>query len=138
MSEPKIHHSSQIGGMLMYERTRITDDWSKVTCGSCRLEQPLAEPERAPEYRVPQHVLDMDRRLGLADELRHWEGEYAYAMNKAATAARRAEQAGAEVARIRTLPAEQEPAWRAPTPWHARAAQALWEGSPRLSKPGPY
>jgi hypothetical protein len=142
MSEDiKIHHSSQLPFLL--EGEELSSDWGKVTCSSCRLEMPLAEPERAPEYRVPQHVLDTDRRLGLADELRRAEQDYADAMKSAARAARIAEQAGQEVARIRALLAEQEPAWR--TGHHGRpeasdslsAAQAVAPVR-QLFKPGPY
>jgi hypothetical protein len=133
-----IHHRSQVVSLVLPKQDLITDDWAKVTCGSCRLERPLAEPERAPEYRVLQHVLDTDRRLGLADELAAAEREYATMSDLAAAAAREAERASRKVARIRTLLAEEEPAWRAPTPWHARAAAAISEGSARLSKPGPY
>jgi hypothetical protein len=133
-------------GLLADAQPHARADWKDVTCGSCRLEQPLAEPERAPEYRVPQHVLDTDKRLGLADELRRAEQDYTEAMQRAALAAREANAATAAAARIRTLLAEQEPAWRMPGAQGPGVAEGRSAGSERamvwtghyLSKPGPY
>lgn len=124
----------------------VTTRWDKVTCGDCRLEQPLAEAERAPEYRVPQHVKEMDRRLALADQLAAVTRTYTEAMAAAASAAREASAASAEAARIRALLAEQEPAWREYGVHPSEGAEGRSAGSERamvwtghyLSKPGPY
>ena len=62
MSEDiKIHHSSQAPN-----EANVTDDWTKVTCGGCRLEQPLFP---LPEYRVPADVLQRDALLVALDRL---------------------------------------------------------------------
>jgi hypothetical protein len=127
----------------------LAERWPDVTCPDCRLEQPLAEPQRAPEYRVPKHVLAMDRSLTLADQgvwRRHLESElavaeqdYTDAMNRAAEAARSAHLASKAAARIRTLLAEQEPAWRAMGVGASGGVQSFSGGyGSRLSKPGPY
>jgi hypothetical protein len=119
--------------------TYASPEWSEVTCGECRLEMPLAEPERAPEYRVPQHVLAMDAVLGLRDELAAAERNYDRAVAAAAEAARLAEQSSAQVARIRSLLAEHEPDWRADRVRPSGVSQGLSAGCEyRLSKPGPY
>jgi hypothetical protein len=130
-----IHHSSMPGKHDGVEIESLSSSWPQVTCRECQWERPLAEPEKAPEYRVPQHVLDMDRRLGLADELAAAERDYTEAMERAALAAREANAAGAAVARIRTLLAEEEPAWRAVG---VDASGGVQSFSAVLSKPGPY
>lgn len=41
-----------------------TSDWAKVTCGGCRLEQPM---QKRPEHRVPAGVLERDALLAELD-----------------------------------------------------------------------
>lgn len=62
MTEIKVHHNSRVsfGGLMAG-----TDDWAKVTCGSCLLERPA---EKQPEYRTPDNVARMDEALARLDE----------------------------------------------------------------------
>jgi hypothetical protein len=48
-------------------------DWSKVTCGGCRLEQPMQDVPGRREYRTPQNVIEIDRLLGEQDRKRALE-----------------------------------------------------------------
>lgn len=41
-----------------------TSDWAKVTCGGCRLEQPM---QKWPEHRMPARVLERDALLAELD-----------------------------------------------------------------------
>lgn len=60
MSEDiKIHHTSRpLSGHSEGDVT--TDDWTKVTCGGCKLEQPPQEVAGRVEYRTPANVLATD------------------------------------------------------------------------------
>jgi hypothetical protein len=46
----------------------MTADWSRVTCGPCRLEQPPDATGR-PEYQIPQNVAQRDAQLATGDML---------------------------------------------------------------------
>lgn len=58
----KIHHSSMAD--VTWPESSYTSHWPDVTCGQCRLEQPM-EAER--EYSVPADVLKRDASLAAAD-----------------------------------------------------------------------
>jgi hypothetical protein len=67
-SEDLIHHMSRAWSCdESGDDVTGTQDWDSVTCGSCKLERPLRPASEAPEYRTPQHVLDMDAKLGAGD-----------------------------------------------------------------------
>lgn len=49
------HHASVACGVMTYKGVTLTtsEDWTKVTCGDCRLEQSMQT--KAHEYRIPTH-----------------------------------------------------------------------------------
>src|SRR6188508_2125271 len=79
MSEDiKIHHRSLQGQHSTVVRNEATDDWTKVTCGDCKLEMPVAAVAGRTEYRTPADVAarDADPAIGgpsLADMLTEHE-----------------------------------------------------------------
>jgi len=72
-----VHHISQAPSDFS---GRMTNDWSKVTCGTCRLKQPVSA-EATPgvvEYQIPENVRQRDAQLAREDAERQWQRERAF------------------------------------------------------------
>lgn len=71
----EVHYAARLGDrppsdtacMADASTVKVTPYWSAVTCGECRLEQPMQDVPGKVEYRTPKNVIETDRALGLLD-----------------------------------------------------------------------
>lgn len=46
-----------------------TTEWSAVTCGTCKLEQPMQDVPGRVTYRIPDHIVKLDLEAALEDAI---------------------------------------------------------------------
>lgn len=91
--EIKVHGPTEIRSPECERSVRIghpsTGDWTMVTCGACRLEQPMVAFR---EHRTPDHVAAMDAALVARDTLRRMRGEVLKSIEETEAALRQARE----------------------------------------------